>query len=164
VPAIVARKVDVRDRLQLPRGSFVRSMIVRTREVNFRRSPTGPRVTPPAQANRPGCGAAASCHRRQAVFVVGRHLHTHDSGVGIRAYRDLSRPEAWSYWKDQYFSPTMTSSLVTSANFQWRGPRPVCVIHHREKSAPPPRPGSATGSPKPVSRQVDTVFDVLPGR
>jgi hypothetical protein len=39
------------------------------------------------------------------------------SGVGIRAYRDLSRPEAWSYWKDQYFSPTMTSSLVTSANF-----------------------------------------------
>jgi hypothetical protein len=39
------------------------------------------------------------------------------SGVGIRAYRDLSRPEAWSYWKDQYFSPTMTSSLVTNANF-----------------------------------------------
>jgi hypothetical protein len=43
------------------------------------------------------------------------------SGVGIRAYRDLSRPEAWSYWKDQHFSPTMTSSLVTSANFNGGG-------------------------------------------
>ena len=43
------------------------------------------------------------------------------SGVGIRAYRDLSRPEAWSYWKDQYFSPSMTSSLVTSADFNGGG-------------------------------------------
>ena len=25
------------------------------------------------------------------------------SGVGIRAYRDLSRPDAWAYWKDQYY-------------------------------------------------------------
>jgi hypothetical protein len=30
----------------------------------------------------------------------------------IRAYRDLSRPEAWVYWKESYFSPTMTSSLA----------------------------------------------------
>ena len=43
------------------------------------------------------------------------------SGVGIRAYRDLSRPEAWSYWKDQYFSPTMTSSPLTSATFNGGG-------------------------------------------
>jgi hypothetical protein len=43
------------------------------------------------------------------------------SGVGIRAYRDLSRPEAWSSWKDQYFSPTMTSSPLTSANFNGGG-------------------------------------------
>ena len=33
-------------------------------------------------------------------------------GVGIRAYRDLSRPEAWVYWKESYFAPTMTSSVV----------------------------------------------------
>ncbi len=38
------------------------------------------------------------------------------SGVGIRAYNDLSRPEAWAYWKDQYFSPSMTSSLIASAD------------------------------------------------
>ena len=34
------------------------------------------------------------------------------SGIGIRAYRDLSRPDAWDYWKDQYISPTLTASLV----------------------------------------------------
>ncbi len=31
------------------------------------------------------------------------------SGVVIRAYRDLSQPEAWDYWKDQYVSPSLTS-------------------------------------------------------
>ncbi len=34
------------------------------------------------------------------------------SGVGIRAYRDLSQPDAWDYWKDQYISPSLTVSLV----------------------------------------------------
>jgi hypothetical protein len=36
------------------------------------------------------------------------------SGVLIRAYRDLSRPDAWDYWKDQYVSPSLTSSLIAS--------------------------------------------------
>ena len=35
------------------------------------------------------------------------------SGVGIRAYRDLSRPEAWAYWKDQYFSPSLSATLIS---------------------------------------------------
>jgi membrane-bound ClpP family serine protease len=43
-------------------------------------------------------------------------------GVGARAYRDLSRPEAWAYWRDLYFSPSMTSSLVADAEFG--GPEP----------------------------------------
>jgi hypothetical protein len=38
------------------------------------------------------------------------------SGVGIRAYRDLSQPEAWAYWKDLYFSPSMKSSLIAKAD------------------------------------------------
>jgi hypothetical protein len=51
------------------------------------------------------------------------------AGVGIRAYRDLSRPEAWSYWKDQYFSPSLTASLVPSASFDSGGHgRPVLFI------------------------------------
>ena len=37
------------------------------------------------------------------------------SGIGIRAYRDLSRPDAWDYWKDQYISPSLTASLVAKA-------------------------------------------------
>lgn len=32
--------------------------------------------------------------------------------VGIRAYRDISRPEAWAYWTESYFSPSMTSAAV----------------------------------------------------
>jgi hypothetical protein len=36
--------------------------------------------------------------------------------VGARAYKDLSRPEAWAYWKDLYFSPGMTSSLIIHAD------------------------------------------------
>ena len=35
------------------------------------------------------------------------------SGIGIRAYRDLSRPDAWDYWKDQYISPSLTASLIS---------------------------------------------------
>lgn len=51
------------------------------------------------------------------------------SGVGIRAYRDLSRPEAWAYWKDQYFSPSLTSSLVASADIDGGGrSRPALFI------------------------------------
>ena len=38
------------------------------------------------------------------------------AGVGIRAYRDLSQPEAWDYWKDQYGSPSMTFSLVAKVD------------------------------------------------
>jgi hypothetical protein len=44
-----------------------------------------------------------------AVFVLLA------SGVGIRAYRDLSRPDAWDYWKDQYISQSLTASLVAKA-------------------------------------------------
>jgi hypothetical protein len=41
-----------------------------------------------------------------AIFVL---LMT---GIGIRAYRDLSRPDAWDYWKDQYVSPSLTASVI----------------------------------------------------
>jgi hypothetical protein len=35
--------------------------------------------------------------------------------VGAQAYKDLSRPEAWAYWKDLYFAPSMTSLLINGA-------------------------------------------------
>lgn len=32
--------------------------------------------------------------------------------VGGRAYKDLSRPEAWAYWRDAYLSPSLKSSVA----------------------------------------------------
>ena len=50
-------------------------------------------------------------------------------GFGIRAYRDLSRPEAWDYWRDQYVSPSMTSSLIAKADLDGSGHgRPALFI------------------------------------
>ena len=51
------------------------------------------------------------------------------SGLGVRAFRDLSRPEAWAYWKDLYFSPSMTSSLIANAEIDGSGRgRPALLI------------------------------------
>ncbi len=36
--------------------------------------------------------------------------------VGARAYRDLSTPQAWAYWKDLYFSPSLTASVISDSN------------------------------------------------
>jgi len=33
------------------------------------------------------------------------------STIAIRAYRDLSQPEAWDYWKESWLAPSMTSPL-----------------------------------------------------
>src|SRR6201994_3797137 len=50
--------------------------------------------------------------------------------IGIRAYRDLARPEAWAYWKEQYFSPTMTSDALGSTDLGGAGRnRPALYIH-----------------------------------
>jgi hypothetical protein len=43
--------------------------------------------------------------------------------VGGRAYQDLSTPQAWAYWKDSFFSPSLTASLVTPASS-----RPVLAV------------------------------------
>ena len=64
------------------------------------------------QTEAPPVTAAGQWRRLLSVGFVVLLI----SGVGIRAYNDLSRPEAWAYWKDQYFSPSMTSSLIASAD------------------------------------------------
>lgn len=45
--------------------------------------------------------------------------------VSIRAYRDLSTPQAWGYWKDLYFSPSLSASIVPAGPDQ----RPALAIH-----------------------------------
>ena len=93
----------------------------------FRRSPTGPRVAPPRQPANPAAVTVAVGRRRNVWSVVIFILLF--SSFGIRAYRDLSRPDAWAYWKDQYLSPSLTSSLVSSADFDGGGRgRPVLFI------------------------------------
>jgi hypothetical protein len=94
----------------------------------FRRSPTGPWVAPPRKptdqpAARP---PRATGNKRLLGSVVIFILLI--SGFGIRAYRDLSRPEAWAYWRDRYVSPSMTSSLITSAGFNGGRGRPALFI------------------------------------
>jgi hypothetical protein len=80
-------------------------------ENRFRKSPTGPAVAAP----RMPAGQAPPPMRRPrrkrhfwsvAIFILLV------SGVCIRAYRDLSQPEAWHYWKDQYVSPSLTFSVI----------------------------------------------------
>ncbi|WP_315813329.1 hypothetical protein [Bradyrhizobium sp. SZCCHNR2028] len=88
----------------------------------FLQSPTGPRVPPRTTANvapappprqpiqqvTDGYPAAFRWRRLASViFFVAILL-----GGGIRAYRDLSRPDAWSFWKDQYISPSLSAALV----------------------------------------------------
>jgi hypothetical protein len=95
----------------------------------FRRSPTGPWVTPPRQpTDQPAAPPLhTSGNKRRLLSVVMFILLI--SGVGIRAYRDLSRPEAWAYWKDLYFSPSMTSSLIGAADLEGPGrSRPALAI------------------------------------
>jgi len=51
------------------------------------------------------------------------------SSVGIRAYRDLSGPGAWAYWKDQYVSPSLSAQRIAKADFGGAiGVRPALAI------------------------------------
>ena len=85
-------------------------------ENSFRRSPTGPSVAPPRTlAGRPPEPQVQAPRRKRHFWSVAIFLLL-VSGVGIRAYQDLSQPEAWDYWKDQYISPSMTLSLIARAD------------------------------------------------
>lgn len=94
----------------------------------FRTSPTGPSVAAPrapvaaprAQTSQPPTSRrlATGRTRRLGSTLIFILLI---SGLGIRAYRDLSRPEAWAYWKDQYVSPSLTASPIAKADLDGAG-------------------------------------------
>jgi hypothetical protein len=46
----------------------------------------------------------------------------------IQALKDVSRPEAWAYWKDLYFSHSMTSALVSEADLGDLGHRRSALL------------------------------------
>lgn len=86
----------------------------------FQSSPTGPRVAAPHQpwaappAPYPAPPSPPVRKRRSYWSLLLFVLVV--SSVGIRAYRDLSSPEAWSYWKDQYVSPSLNAQPVATVD------------------------------------------------
>jgi len=83
----------------------------------LRSSPTGPLVPAPPWANgRPAARAWRIRGPRRYYWSLAFFILL-IAGSGIHAYRDLSRPDAWAYWKDLYVSPSMTAALVPDASF-----------------------------------------------
>ncbi len=90
-------------------------------EGRFRSSPTGPRVAPPRQPMaRPAAPLPRRAGRRRPYWSVIIFILLM-SGAGIRAYKDLSRPDAWAYWKDQYYAPSLTSRLIAKSDLDGSG-------------------------------------------
>jgi hypothetical protein len=84
---------------------------------SYRKSPTGPFVPPPgAPVSQPQVTSAYAARKRRRPIWSAILFALLISGIAIRAYRDLSRPEAWAYWKESYLSPSMTSSLIAKAD------------------------------------------------
>src|SRR6185295_5665360 len=81
-------------------------------ENNFRRPPTGPSVAPPRIPFHQPLPPPVHPTRRKRHFWSIAIFILLVSSVLIRAYQDLSRPEAWHYWKDQYVSPSLTSQVI----------------------------------------------------
>ena len=90
-------------------------------ENRFRRSPTGPAVAPPRMPAGQAQPSPAQPPRYKRHFWSIAIFILLVSGVCIRAYRDLSQPEAWHYWKDQYVSPSLTFSLIDKVDLNGAG-------------------------------------------
>ena len=88
------------------------------------RPPAGPwGALEPGPPDQPPQRAGQAASSKWARFSSIAFFVLMVSVVGVRAYKDLSRPEAWAYWKDLYFSSSMTSSLITNANPDGSGRR-----------------------------------------
>ena len=97
---------------------------------NFQKSPTGPSVAPPRiSASLPPASPRTVSHlRRRSIWSIAIFVLL-ISVIGVRAYRDLSRPEAWAYWKESYFAPSMTSSLIAKVDVDGAGHgRPALAV------------------------------------
>jgi len=77
--------------------------------------------------SRPASGNPSFLRRNMMSVVIFSLLVL---GVGIRAYRDLSQPDAWDYWKDLYVTPSMTATLAGDVDLAGRR-RAALVLHGR---------------------------------
>ncbi|MVT68963.1 hypothetical protein GPL21_28130 [Bradyrhizobium pachyrhizi] len=99
-----------------------------------RSSPTGPRVAPPRQApspfaRRPSAPPPPTPQENVAspprafrfslwsiiIFVLLL------SSVAIQAYRDLSTPGAWDFWRETYIAASMTSAVIPDVDIDGSG-------------------------------------------
>ena len=87
--------------------------------------PAPPPVHEPDQELASHGGGALGFLRRHMLSVVIFALIS--SGVFIRAYRDLSRPDAWDYWKDLYSAPSMSSSMADNVDLDGRARRALAL-------------------------------------
>ncbi len=96
----------------------------------YRSSPTGPRVmppqapqggAPPPEASRRWVGGHPSQGLFRPSFWSVTIFALLLSGIGIRAYRDLSRPDAWDYWRETYVSASMTASVIPAIDIDGSG-------------------------------------------
>ena len=93
----------------------------------FRSSPTGPWVAPPRTMPGPLPPRPRRVSNRHPATFRWRGVASIIffavlvASVGVRAYRDLSRPEAWSFWKDQYVSPSLSSARIPNVDIDHSG-------------------------------------------
>ena len=100
----------------------------------FRNSPTGPWVAPP-RAQQRGFQVPPPPQQPRFRQPMRRHWLWRYSvfflillGVLIRAWRDMSRPETWDYWKDQYLSPSLSATRIKSVDIDGSGTRTALMV------------------------------------
>jgi hypothetical protein len=84
-------------------------------------------ATPPTAAQRPRASELLSERRWTSRLSVIAFVLIVATTV-IQAFKDVSRPEAWAYWKDLYFSRSMTSALVSEADLGDLGHRRSALV------------------------------------
>lgn len=81
-----------------------------------------PATGPAADAPRPPFGSVG---RRKSPLLSILFVVLMLALVGGRAYQELSTPQAWAYWKDYYYLPSMTATVVRPAGVD---SRPVLAV------------------------------------
>ena len=121
-------ETDYIERAGLAAGSNAARFFVDDRQQRSSGLPVPPRRpwAKPAPPPAPEFEEDDAPHGAGALGLLRRHFLSVAiflllaSGVGIRAYRDLSRPDAFDYWKDLYSTPSMTSSVVDNVDLDGR--------------------------------------------
>jgi len=132
-PASIDRGIE--PAVLFPQQSFIRLDVLKREEVDLslpgddpqkpqQASSAGPWSLPrvPPQAQHPPRPPEPIHRWRPSLGTIAFALLLF-GGLGIRMYKDLSRPEAWSYWKDLYIAPSMTATVIDGVDPDGSGHR-----------------------------------------